>query len=613
MKNVFLDFNFCKSRENGRFLMNNEVVKDGFEIEKQEALKGFKVAQGNLSASAKAHEAQVNFAKHIPGAKIPRKTAETVKTTDKASNTISKSAKLDEANEQDPRKLEREVKEYVSQAFLDDPEFKRVIKSMENEELSQAEQFQLMSNYKELPATKHKFSEHIKLMPKAWKTNVKVAGILGTIGFISHEGGFKDSAEKALEWGVWAAFFTHPMVTGAISHGLQFLGKKIVVPAGGIIFDVVTEFVYEPGKFFDTIKQGKNPIALDKLAGQIQVSQSPLVLRGGKAMDFSPELNSVLDFILANPNPEEIPRNIRDNAAKFMLQTEKVASKTSLEEVAGISKKICNKDKVLDTDFRKVLMWKAREEVSALFAGKPEELSSSVESLREVQAKLSDTDKKKLNELGIDDLDQVVGVGTINLAEITKEKKHGIRRALGNMSGTALITYILIFLMSKGAMWVSGGAKKEVIKKRAGQAGKIAAFIPVTLWKAVTWPVRAINKRYWRGEIGRMGKKPEHGKWNSDQVDLWKELPRKEKNKAVDKLFDKIKDNKKKLREEKKEIKNRLKGRKNKKERKAEITKEEDAAETRAKRLNTKDFNKLFEKVKTKDGKDFTAELEKLK
>jgi hypothetical protein len=257
-------------------------------------------------------------------------------------------------------------------------------------------------------------------------------------------------------------------------------------------------------------------------------------------------------------------------------------------------------------------MGKSREKIINFFGKDDKTLKDDVEyKLKSIQKNLDSKSKNKLKEYGIKDLTQVVAVGGKNFAEIAKEKSHGIGRALDNVAGTSLIAYILIFLLAKGSMWGSGILKKDIIKKRAKQVSKIA-IIPQTLWKVVTWPVRAIKKSRWREKLGEMGKNPEYGGWNDDQLALWKGLPRKEKNKAVDSLFDKIKHNKKELRKEKKVIKKKLKGRKNKKERKIEINKLEDAAETKAKKLGTSGFKELFKKVKAKDGKNFLEALVKI-
>ena len=568
MKNLFLVSQIKKSYENRGFLfeikMNKETVSQNFtgiEKAKENILNNSRKERLPLSAKAQTHQELNKLSSKTESNLINKQENPAKKPTAKKETLDKKQPTLEEL-QKDPEKrkevaqiLEEEGKKFVTT----DPQIKEIIsRDYDNpEELSQN-----LKNYLESDETAHKFAKHLTLIPKDPGNMAKIAIASFALQAIGSEEGWRTSLGKWVKTSLFIGALSHPAVTGAIAHSLKFAGKwsyKILsYPVAGLV-----EFIYNPKQFIDKLKNGKSPIAKDKIAETLIRSQDPVVMRKA-GMEFSPELDSVLDFMGNNLDfreISEIPPEIRKNAAKFLYQTDKVMQGVAEEKIRAIRTKIHNGDKVSDTDFRLVLVWKARQRIKILFGQKARfqnDLEFEKNKIREAQAKLPENAKNKLKELGLTDLSQVVATNQGNFARFYKErtKKHGIGRALDNMSATGLLAYIFMFFIMKGVMGASHLFKKGWENTKETRE-KLANSPFKTIAKGVWFPFKKVGQGLsyllgkpftWlkRKSILKAGKT--RG-WNENQVEAWNKLPKKEKNKVVKELK-KIIENKRKLKNE---------------------------------------------------------------
>ena len=532
------------------------------------------------------------------------------------------------------KEIENFAKEKVKEFALQDEEFTQRI----NREYSSLDELkQALAGYPPVESrekflkflrtkatTDHKWTSHLtaeELIPdkKDLGDYGKIFTALFSLGFISNEGGFKESFVRGAKWGLVAAAVSFPAVSNSLAHFLRWSGKTAYNVASYPI-SLLVDFIYEPGKTVSEIQQGQFPGTNEKIAEMALVTSDAYSLMQ-KGVKFSPQLENLATLLhnYKKDKKQVTLKNLAKASAKFYVQSTDL--RLSSEEFERLRKQAFKKEDISVENRRKMILTDLFYDIDELLNDKDNsEFREIFEAEKIIQEQNlespSSTDlknaKNKLKKYSTEDLKNMIGVGQdfSKLSKISREKSHGIGRALDNMAGTSLLTYILIFFLMKGVMGIKGlvnpeNWKKEKLKEKAGKAKKILFFVPNMLWKGASYPFRAINKMRWRKKIGKIGQNLKQGAWNADQVKLWENLPKKEKNKAVRALFEKVKKNKEALEKRKKEIKKNFKG----KERKEELKKAISEAETSAKEFSAESWEELFKDVKTKDGKSFLEAL----
>ncbi len=567
MKNFFFDFNFEKSRENGRFLFKTieKTEVNSEQLAKIEALQNSQKARLPLAVSAETHQ---ELGKLSPK-KANKKAVE--KTSQGAKESTKKSFETDNkfGNKKEVESILKEFSEKFAEENKIPQKFEEEV--LRNKKYQSPEEFAKTSRefmekysdsylkYVEKSATEHPYlASHFHLIPNDLENTGKISTALFSLGFISNQGGMKDSLMRGGRWALWGAVLTHPVVTGALAHSLKWAVPKVTKIVGTGLGAFV-DFIYNPGKtsreFYDRLKKGGNPFVKDgveRTSEMLKTTTNPLELRK-QGMQFSTDLNVILDGInrldkaKSSEEKEKILEKIRPQAVQFLAQTENLAKGISQQDVVEMGRKIWENDPKnppQDSDYRLVLMMKSREIIKKQFKTDENFNNEVAHKLQSVKNNLSGADKNKLKELGVEDLKDVIAKEGENFAKITAEKKHGIRRALSNMSGTALLTYIFLFFLTKGVMGVSHLFQKGWEKTKDTRE-KLKEKPFTTIVQGMWFPFKKVGQgmKYlltrpfkWlkRKAILNVGK--DRFQWTDEQIKAYKSLSKKEKNKVVDAL-----------------------------------------------------------------------------
>ncbi len=494
-----------------------------------------------------------------------------------AKKTEDKTKTVSQSSEKTPDKEDKENndKKWTTESFQklvsdetvsyvkENSKINEVLNDIENnKELTVAELFtKLQGTVEEM--NPHSYRDHLnniiksRGIPANALNNAKIGGVVGLLAFTSNEGDLKESALKALRWGVGAAIVSHPIITGTLAHIMKPAGN-VLGTAAVALPNFIAQIIDDPAKIIDALKRGTNgktdytqtPIYKllmhnETLAGDLgkamAINPHPVNLLN-QGMKFSSDLEEVILFMRdyksqkGNPSFQTIQK-----AAKFMVQSEDLA--LSEKQLENFRQKLWNDDPLSPEDRRQYITTYARQEINKFFTSRKKLRGFYTTEIEGVRGRLNldPADPNLIKKFAKNNLDQLVGIGqSKELKEMSEKIPHGAENLLRSPGKSVLKFIAIAFTLFKLVM---GGSKlfqkgvTELKEKPAKKIGKILAYPFTKTWGFLIGPFARGSKRR------RMSKfaLEHHKNWSPEQKDAFNSLSRKDKNKVAEKFFEKVK------------------------------------------------------------------------